>query len=78
MSKKETYEQKILKTDVGANIAEEEYVTEEHLQEYENFVTKVQEKYELESREEAQDKAQELIKDYQERENELNNSGRTR
>ncbi len=78
MSKKETYEQKILRSDVGENIAEEEYVAEEHLQEYEKFVTNVQEKYELDTREEAQDKAQELIKAYQEEENELRNEGRTR
>lgn len=78
MNNKETYEQKILKSNVGESVAEENYVTEEHLQEYENFVTKVQDKYKLETREQAEDKAQELIKDYQKRESELNNEGRTR
>lgn len=64
MNKKETYAQHILKSEVGVSVAEEEYVTDEHLQEYENFVTKVQKEYKLKNREEAQAKAQELIKAY--------------
>lgn len=48
--------------------AEEEYVTDEHLTEYNNFVNKVQQKFSLKTKEEAEAKAQELIKDYQKRE----------
>lgn len=48
--------------------AEEEYITSEHMKAYEDFVTKVQAKYELETREQADAKAQELIRDYQKRE----------
>ena len=70
MSKKETYEQRILSLRVGETTAEEEYITQEHLDEYERFVSKVQEKYSFKTRKQAQSKAQELIKNYQARERE--------
>ncbi len=50
-------------------VAEEEYVTDEHLKAYEKFVVDVQAKFNLKTKEEAQEKAQQLIKDYQEKEN---------
>jgi len=48
--------------------AEEEYVGQDHIAAYNNFVSTVQTKYNLKTKEEAEAKAQELIKDYQKRE----------
>ncbi len=75
--KEETYGQYILKPELGESRAEEEYVTKEHLEAYEAFVTKVQGMYKLETREQAQSKAQELIVNYQQREKEAREGNRT-
>lgn len=76
-NEKNLYHIKSLRPEVGVLTAEEEYVSQEQLDEFEEFVTKVQNKFKLKTRAEASAKASELIRQHQNKISQSKDSGKS-